>query len=72
MIMDNHNFWGALGNSPNEETRKGNVPVFDNTLPYHIPSEITGHFCHLIGSQQRDSLEVSVFYIYAMMLLSQT
>ena len=43
MIMDNHNFWEALGNSPNKETRKGNKAVFDNTVPYHIPSEITGH-----------------------------
>ena len=63
MIMDNHNFWEALGNSPNKETRRGNKAVFDNTVPYHIPSEITGHFCNLIGSQQYDSLEVSVLYI---------
>ena len=63
MIMDNHNFWEALGNSPNKETRKGNKAVFHNTVPHHIPSEITGHFCHLIGSQQCDSLEVSVLYI---------
>ena len=53
----------VLGNSPNKETREKNVPVFDNTVPYHIPSEITGHFCNLIGSQQCDSLEVSVLYI---------
>ena len=34
MIMDNHNFWEALGNSPNKETRRGNKAVFDNTVPY--------------------------------------
>ena len=61
--MDNHNIWEALGNSPNKETTKGNKAVFHNTVHYHIPSEITGHFCHLIGSQQCDSLEVSVLYI---------
>ena len=34
MIMDNHNFWEALGNSPSKETRKGNKAVFDNTVSY--------------------------------------
>ena len=53
--MDNHNFWEALGNSPNKETRKGNKAVFDNNVPDYIPFEITGHFCNLVGSQQCDS-----------------
>ena len=53
--MDNHNFWEALGNSPNKETRKGNKAVFDNTVLDYIPFEITGHFCNLVGSQQCDS-----------------
>ena len=50
----------ALGNSPNKETRKGIKAVFDSAVPYYIPSEITSHFCNLIGSQQCDSLEVEL------------
>ena len=57
MIMDNHNFWEALGNSPNKETRRGNKAVFDNTVPYHIPSEITGHLVK--GQTEIMSLTIS-------------
>ena len=43
----------GLGNSPNKETRKGNKAVFDNTIHYHMHSEITGHFCKLIPCHQQ-------------------